>query len=88
MSVLPKVICRVKCSYILKDLFRDFIEKSSLYGRRFFDPIDRGYIELISRKYRAYIEEIKEKDTLCYPEKTLHLNLVKLPGPVQLLYSL
>jgi hypothetical protein len=39
--------------------------------------MDRAYIEDISRIYRAYIEEIREKDALSYTEKALQFLVFK-----------
>jgi hypothetical protein len=36
-----------------------FVETKSIFLRYFFDSIDRSYIEVISRLYRSYIEEIQ-----------------------------
>ena len=44
-----------------------FAEKLSTYGRHFFDSIDRTFIELISKLYRSYIEEMRAKDALFLP---------------------
>jgi hypothetical protein len=44
-----------------------FGELLPLYLRYFFDPIDRSYIEVISKLYRSYIEEMSLLAILSYP---------------------
>ena len=44
-----------------RDKLLVFDEKKTMYIRYFFDPIDRSYIEVISKKYRSYIEEMNLK---------------------------
>jgi hypothetical protein len=45
-------------------------ELSTLFTRYFFDSIDRSYIEVISKKYRGYIEEMKFLSVLSCVEKS------------------
>ncbi len=47
-----------------------FGELLPLYLRYFFDPIDRSYIEVISKLYRRNTEQMSRLYFLSYPEKT------------------